>query len=295
MLTPQKERPQIANELDVDNIVLKREDKNPYGSHKGRSIPLMIEEYLKQEKDKFVISSSGNAALAAVKKAQELSDKNKDIVLEVFVGKDINKNKLNQIKQNTSEKITIKRKQRPKQAAFQKGKNQEWVYLRQSTDDLALKGYKQLAKELDNIENLQAVFIPTSSGTTAQGVFEGFTEAIDKPKEVPEIHIAQTEYCHPIAEEFDQDFKKQKNTSIASAIVDKVAHRKKKVIEAVKSSSGSGWVLSDKQIKQAKNMTKEITGLDISANSALSIAATQKAKEKDCSWNGTVCCLICGE
>ncbi|MFB6209833.1 MAG: hypothetical protein ABEJ56_06905, partial [Candidatus Nanohaloarchaea archaeon] len=74
-----------------------------------------------------------------------------------------------------------------------------------------------------------------------------------------------------------------------------IAHRREKVIEAVKESSGSGWVLSDEKIKKAQNIAKKNTDLDISANSALSIGALQKAKNQDWSWKGSICCLVCGE
>ncbi|MFB6181964.1 MAG: PLP-dependent lyase/thiolase [Candidatus Magasanikbacteria bacterium] len=294
MKTPQNKKPKLAKKLNVKNIYFKREDLHPYGSHKGRSIPKMINHYSKQDKRKFVISSSGNAALAAAKKVLDAED---EIKLKIFVGKKINTDKLTKIKElaQKSSQIELEQKQRPKQSAFQKNKESDWVYLRQSTDDIALKGYKILANELSKIEDLQAVFIPASSGTTAQGIFEGFKENKNNSKQIPEIHIVQTEYCHPIAEEFDQDFQDQDNRSIASAIVDKIAHRREKVIEAVKESSGSGWVLSDEKIKEAQNIVKKNTDLDISANSALSIGALQKAKNQDWSWKGSICCLVCGE
>lgn len=295
MKTPQTRQPKLANELGVKNLFFKREDKHPYGSHKGRSIPTMMVNYIREGIAKFIVSSSGNSALAAIRKAKEYNQQNKgQIQLKVFIGEKIDETKKKGLEQEigNSSQIILEQVSRPKQTAFQLNKQKEdLVYLRQSRDNIAAFGYQELAKELDQILNLKAVFIPTSSGTTVEGLTEGFI----MQKQSPELHIVQTEYCHPIAEEFDQRFSEKEDLSIADAIVDKVAHRKQNVVEAVNKSGGSGWILKEKEIKQAKNLVESISGLDISYNSALSVAGVQKATKEGCTWDGTVCCLICGK
>lgn len=294
MKTPQEDYPELAEALGIDKIFLKREDLHPYGSHKGRSIPTMITNYVRDDKEDFVVSSSGNAALAAIRKVKKHNEKYDDkLNLKVFVGKKINQQKEKRLQEETeqSDKITIEKTDRPKQTAFQLGKEDNVVYLRQSTDDVATFGYQELAQELDNIINLKALFLPTSSGTTAEGLADGFSML----KQNPQIHVVQTEYCHPIAKKFDDDFESSDKQSFASAIVDKIGHRKQRVVEIINDTEGSGWVISDEEIKQAQNLVKEKTGLEISTNSALSIAGLQKAMENDWKWNGAVCCLVCGE
>src|ERR1035437_8229763 len=83
MLTPQKNYPNLAKALGVSSLYLKREDLHPYGSHKGRSIPVMIDHYVKDGKRHFAISSSGNAALAAAMYLKELNGKNKALAHNV--------------------------------------------------------------------------------------------------------------------------------------------------------------------------------------------------------------------
>ena len=294
MKTPQEDYPELAEALGIEKIFLKREDLHPYGSHKGRSTPTMITNYVRDGKEDFVVSSSGNAALAAIRKVKKHNEKYDDkISLKVFVGKKINEQKEKKLQEEIgqSEKITIEKTDRPKQTAFQLDKEDNVVYLRQSTDDVATFGYQELAQELDNIINLKALFLPTSSGTTAEGLADGFSML----KQNPQIHVVQTEYCHPIAKKFDDDFESSDEQSLASAIVDKVAHRKQRVVEIIKDTEGSGWVISDEKIKQAQDLVKEKIDLEISTNSALSIAGLQKAIENGCEWNGAVCCLVCGE
>ncbi len=292
MQTPQLNHPKLAAELGLNTIYLKREDRHRYGSHKGRSIPPMIEVHHKNGWNNFVISSSGNAALTAIQYVSDFNRNNDEqLYLSVYTGKKIDPAKYGRLHRlATDERITIEQVEKPKQTAFQLDKSKRAKYLRQSTDESALIGYSSLAQELDKIEGLEAVFIPTSSGTTAKALGMAF----EKLTHNPQIHAVQTEYCHPIACEFDNDFTAKDEISIAGAIVDKIAHRKNEVLEIIKKSNGSGWVVSDKDIKQARKTTQETTGIRISPNSALSIAGLKKALDKGCKFDRPVCCLITG-
>jgi len=297
MKTPQLPYSELATQLGVSEVYLKREDDHPYGSHKGRSIPLMMKKYLDDGHHDFVISSSGNAALAAILFTANHNKNNptEQIKLQIFVGKNIDQNKLNSLKSTLSSlgegQGEVVQTDRPKQTAFQLDKAGKTKNLRQSTDDTALIGYHELAEELNKIENLQAIFIPTSSGTTAQGLGEAF----QKLKEHPQIHIVQTDFCHPIAKSFSKKMATNTSSSFASAIVDKIAHRKNQVIKIINQSNGSSWIVSDEEIKSAMDLVKKTCQVNISPNSALSIAGLKKAAESGWKWNGPVVCLITGK
>ncbi len=292
MKTPQKPYGELAKKMGLTELWFKREDLHPYGSHKGRSIPQMIKEYAKLGSTQFVISSSGNAALAAIIAVQKHNQNNPTHVnLTVYVGQHIDAEKLTRLKKEiTDTSITIEQVENPKQMAFQKDKSAEAKNLRQSTDDLALRGYAELADDLSKIPNLEAVFIPTSSGTTAQALGEAF-QKMNLPIQ---IHIVQTTTTHPIAEAFDTTFTHSDETSLAGAIVDKIAHRKDKVVEAIKNTHGSGWVITNTEIENAMNLVKENTDFTLSSNSALSLAGLLKAQKNDWKWTGPVACLITG-
>ena len=307
MKTIQMPYGELARALGVKDVYLKREDQHKYGSHKGRSIPLMMKKYFKEDgKTDFVISSSGNAALAAIHAAQAHNRNNPSkIKLTVFVGKNIDPKKLKLLLLTVEDaNIKIEQVEKPKQSAFQIDKDSATKILRQSTDDNALLGYFELAEELDKIPNLAAIFVPTSSGTTAQGLAEAFwTDNYLKLKNRPQIHIIQTNTCHPIAEAFVLSSPYEGEVSprggevvrsLASAIVDRVAMRKEKVVEIIKTSGGSGWIIDDKQIMEAMNLVKETCKLAISTNSALSIAGLKKAALAGWQWNGPVVCLVTG-
>lgn len=291
MITPHEEYPELAKTLGVNTLYFKREDLNPYGSHKGRSIPIMIDIYVGQGIKHFAISSSGNAALAATYYLEKLNkDREEKITLEILVGQHISTKKLGKLEKFKNDYITITMHDRPLQALFTKTKDSDIKALRQSTDNLALKGYESLAKELMEIPNLQTIFIGTSSGTTAQALAEYF----ELNNKKIEIHIVQTSSCHPIALAFVDD-ETQDELSIADAIVDHTALRKDILVPLIEKSGGSGWIASNEQIKAAQVITKNSTNLDISANSALSVAGLMQATYTVNSWAGSVVCMICGD
>lgn len=283
----------LAEAIGVPDIYLKREDEHKYGSHKGRSLPMMIKNYHKEGITHFTISSSGNAALAAILAAESRIKNNPEspIFLKVFVGEKIEPKKLRKLERAITEKsnITLEQVENPKQQAFLLEKEGLAKNLRQSTDDLALEGYFELAEELSKIPNLCAVFVPTSSGTTAQALGQYF---LDNKLPIG-VHVVQTTSCHPIAEGFDTT--PNNGTSVAKAIVDRVAHRKDAVVEVIKKTHGSGWIPDNPDIREMKSLVKDKTGIIISMNSALSLAGLKKAVNSGFAFSGPVACLLTGE
>lgn len=294
MKTPQQSYPKLAKALGLQtDIYLKREDLHTYGSHKGRSIPLMIKQYAKEGMTHFVISSSGNAALAAILAVQAFNQNNreKSLFLHVLVGQHIDLKKMNRLRAAISDdQITIEQDERPKQKAFQMEKDGTAKNLRQSTDDLAIEGYIELGLELVKIPELSAIFIPVSSGTTVLGIAKGCEEKAINPA----LHIVQTPDCHPIATALGAESVQQEEPSLAGAIVDNIAHRKNSVIADVQSTHGAGWIISNREIEEMMAMVKKECDLDLSPNGVLALCAIKKAVDNGASWNGPVVALVCG-
>ncbi len=291
MITRQESYPKLAESLEMKSLFLKREDLHPYGSHKGRSIPVMIDLYVKQDINHFAISSSGNAALAAAFHVQKLNKGNfNKIKLDILVGQKITTKKLRKLEQFKNDQITITSHDRPIQTLFNITKDPSVKALRQSTDDSAILGYESLANELLEIPDLSAVFIGTSSGTTAQALSEFFKKSNRKI----EVHIVQTSSCHPIANELIDDLPIDE-LSIADAIVDQSAIRKDILINLIKENNGSAWIASNEQISVAQELVLKNTDVVISTNSALSVAGLMQAVYTGREWNGSVVCMICGD
>jgi threonine dehydratase len=341
MITPQKSYPDLARAVGVSFLYLKREDLHPYGSHKGRSIPVMIDHYLKEGKRHFAISSSGNAALAAALYVKELnkveskdnalarnsstaatqderkllrherSDMSKSysvvvggvdqvlekIKLEILVGNHILDKKLKKLTDLADDNVSVMRFERPLQSLTQKTADGSIQSLRQSIDDTALLGYESLAKELEEIKDLQAIFVATSSGTTARALAEYFEKGKkEKNKEgkIIEIHIVQTTSCHPIALEFVNSVGSEEQSS-ADAIVDITAHRKDALIPLIQKTNGSGWIASNEEIRTAQELIEKHAKIKVSPNGALALAGLMQAVFTGREWEGAVVCVVGGE
>jgi len=180
----------------------------------------------------------------------------------------------------------------PRQSAFLVDQNGDAKLLRQSTDDSALLGYDELARELGTIRDLAAVFIPTSSGTTAQGLYEAFV----RQKINPQIHIVQTDFCHALCTNGDLlDMIKSTKPSLADAIVDTVGHRKNKIAETLQAGNGKSWIATNAEIAQAMEIVQKNTGIEISPNSALAVVGLQKAIAAGIKFDGPVVCVFTGK
>jgi threonine dehydratase len=293
MVTPQTEHPEIAMEAGVPRLFFKREDLHPYGSHKGRSIPVMIDIYAAEGSRDFAITGSGNAALAAVrhivKRNLEIQKEQDKLSLEVILGERVNPEKRQRIMDEAVDgQVTVTEHPRPLQALFAAVKGHRTKSLRQSTDDYALVGYESLAAELSHTPDLAAVFIPASSGTAAQAIAEYFI----KHTVAAQVHFVQTGARHPLSETFDA--LSEGGVSLADAIVDIVAHRKDALIEKVKKTGGRGWTVDNAAIERAQRLIKERAEIDASGNGALALAGLLRARSKGAEFKGAVVCVITG-
>jgi threonine synthase len=255
----------------------------------------MIDEAARTGSRRFVISSSGNAALSAIICVQN-RNKSKPAdpySLEIFIGEKIDPKKYAKLKAAIQDqKITLTQVPNPKQQSFERSKVEGNFLLRQATSEIALRGYMDLAMELAKIENLSAVFVPSSSGTTAEGLALGF----QKLGLNPQIHVVQTQSCHPLVDAITGTITPaNQEASLASAIVDTVGLRKEKLSELVKSSGGTGWIITNEQITEASALVKKSKDLTISPNSALSVAALAQAIKNHQTFTGPVVCLITGD
>lgn len=288
MITPQTESKELAQKLGIPALFFKREDLHPYGSHKGRSIPHMIDEKVKKGARHFVISSSGNAALAAIRHIQKKNQAGLDLSLSVITGEHIDPEKKNMLSHEiTNSRITITESKRPLQTLFELIKGEKVESLRQSNDPLALVGYETLAQEILETKNLDAIFIASSSGTTAQAIGEYVIKTGSKAR----IFVVQTNEVSTLV----LNKPETKESSLAHAIVDKVGHRKSAVQHIVEQTHGAGIVATNAHIIRAQKLLKETAQIDATANGALGFAGLLATLDQDTTFNGSVVCIVTGK
>lgn len=308
------ESPLQEIEYNHKKLYLKRDDLLPLGCSKQRSIVPMIYHYLKLGNKKFVVSSSGNAGLVAAfcaLKSNEIEemivyfDKNiSDKKLDNFANK-LNKYNSSITRENLrkgiriEDRLQISSAQDPRQEAFNLAK-EGFVNLRGSTDDIALIGFETISYEInryfvipsstgnpelrdtDSQSTLDSrlrgndinIFVPASSGTTAQGIYEGFKKLNLNPK----INVVQTAKVHTLVKNLAAE-EKVEETSFAESIVDIIGHRRSKIEELVKSTGGKGFIISNKELEEAMQILSELQ-IETSYDSALTFAAWLKDQEE---------------
>ncbi len=254
-------------------VILKNEMGNPNGSFKDRSLAYQVSYYLSKGFRKFAISSSGNAAISAAAYVTLF----KEAEIDLFVGFKTLPLKMAKILDLESDRVRIHQTNRPKSDCFKFCIENKVLNLRGSSDDLALTGFKTIAYEIiQKHPDVDCVFLPTSSGTSALALHYGFEEM----GKMVAIFVCQTQSVHPIAKEFDKDYKEFPE-SLADAIVDRVALRKNRIVEALKVNGGGGFVISNDEIAIAQKETG-LHGYWIeSPNSALAFAGFSKALKKN--------------
>jgi threonine synthase len=261
-------------------LLIKREDKNPNGSFKDRSLAFQISKKYEQGHEELIISSSGNAAISAIFYAGVV-----DIELHVFISPHTSEEKLKVIEKGSKEfkNVKIHVSEKAKSDAIKLSRDLNIPNLRGSDDDDAIVGYKTIAYELVRQNpDIDAVFIPTSSGTGTSGIFEGYNDSLKEGqiKQLPAFHIAQTTKIHPMAKDYDDDFQ-ESETSLADAIVDRVAKRKNQVKNILDKTNGTGWIISDSELKEAEEIIKLLNIDYHSYNSFLALAAFLKASKNN--------------
>ncbi len=294
--TPLDSFPEFARSIGLNSLYLKREDKNPTGSHKDRGLAYQISAHLQKGQDEFVISSSGNAAISAIKCVQKAGAK-----LHVYLSHNLPISKIERLNKTFEKEllsqhlfyigsdllynnIAIHIVARPKVEAFRFAKKNNIPFIRGSTDEIASEGFKTIAFEIyEKVPEIDSIFIPCSSGTTAEGIYDGFQIIREElPEEdswqIPQLHIVQTAKVNTIAREFDKDFTETK-TSLAQAIVDRVGHRKSEIIKHIIDTDGFGWVVSDEWIKKGTGVLQSL-GVNCSAEGGAAMGALLKALEK---------------
>lgn len=248
--------------IKIGNIYFKREDQNPSGSVKDRSVIYQL-AYAKQKGfKKGVISSSGNSAISLA-----FWSKKFNIEITAYLSPNTDINKIKQLK-SLGAKVIITNK--PNSESFKQAKNKNVYNFRQSTDPQAIKGYNELAKEIiRQIGKPEAIFFPVSSGTTLLGTGRN----LDGTK----IFLAQSVFHNPLSFIFDQK-RNIVTKNLTKALVAKYIPLKREIIELVKNSNGGGYTIENDKIIEAKKWLNEHK-IFTSNEGALALAAAREAQK----------------
>ncbi|MBU2577248.1 PLP-dependent lyase/thiolase [Patescibacteria group bacterium] len=266
-----------TGEEEITNLILKREDQNPTGSVKDRGMAYLVSKAYENGQKNLVLSSSGNAGISALNYCRLAG-----IKLFLFVSPNIEKGKKEEIEKLGGE-LRISRK--PLSESIKFAKTNKFFNLRPSTNEFGPEGFQTISFELaKNQGYFEDIFIPVSSGVTLTGIARGFV----KLGFMPRIHVCQSSLVHPIAEKFTKEFIEE-DQSLARSLVAKTTPLKGEIIDLVKKSGGTGWIIANKEMLEAEEYLKS-SNVDTSYEGALCVAAAKKA-EKMFGYSKAVCLL----
>jgi threonine synthase len=256
--------------LGVPSLWLKREDLSPTGSHKARSLGYLCSHLLAQGRDQAVISSSGNAAIAAAAFASLAGMR-----LLSLVSPRTPRVKLNAL--STHPQLTVLSEQ---PVALLHHAVAEWGLsdLRGSVNPLAPNAYRGIAAELAGSDPVEAVFVFSSSGATALGMSQGF-QALQVPADRPRLHVVEGlpggELTRPWYPGGGPRGDRGANFSQLGARRSRLAPA---VRRAVRQSGGRGWRIGAVELTRVRELGRS-HGLETSWEGLATLAAMSRAAE----------------
>ena len=265
-------------------LFLKREDLNPLGSHKARSLAYQISRLWAEGKKVALIPSSGNAAVAAAAYCLLAGMR-----LLAFVPPQIAPFKLAQLRRFGAEVIITSR---AINAAKQVANKYGLVNLRPSTNELSIEGFKSIAFEIyEKLGDADAIFTFVTSASSLVGIGRAFRILRDEfGVRMPQLHAVQAGQITSIAGHFDRA-PQPSGRSIVGDLGVKMTRRTEEAIALIEESGGSGWVVSDEEIRASFAWLNR-RGIDTSPEGAAALAGTFKAARKLSL--GRAVCLLTG-
>lgn len=270
---------ELAARFGFAKLVFKREDYNPNGSHKDRMLAYQISSAKESGEKSLIISSSGNAAVSAAAYSEKAG-----IRLFVFVSPNTDEGKIARIANFGAYVIISKYALTLSDLAAKKLgiKN-----LRPGTSENSYYGMKSIGFEFfEHFRDIDAIFIPTSSASTLIGINSAYNDLLNSGeiRQMPALYAVQTAKIHPIAAYFDKVFIGE-SESVARGIILKDIEDDKltQLVKIIKKSNGSGAVVSNSDIIEAKGYLVQygiITGYESAAGFAGVIKMREKLKNR---------------
>ncbi len=280
-----------SNAIEIENInkiyntnhlYFKREDENQTGSLKGRSLAYQVSLAKQNGKKELVISTSGNAGIAAAAYCAQAG-----IKLYIFISPETEKAKI--IEMQKYNPIIIKSKKAIRLANYLSARY-KIENLRPSTNNSSIEGFKSIAFEIfEKLGEIDALFTYVTSGSSFVGIGRAYRylQEIGEIKKMPKLFAVQSGEISSIADEFKKIVKQEK--SKAGRLGIKNTKRKNEILELINLSGGSGIYIKDEEIQKATKLLED-NSIYTSQEGCASFAAIIREKNKG-NFDKPVCVL----
>jgi threonine synthase len=272
----------------LPNIYFKREDENIAGSLKDRSLAYQVSLAKQNNLKSLVISTSGNAGIAAAAYCQKAG-----IKLYIFISPETEEAKIAEMQKYNP--IIIKSKKAIRLANYLSAKY-KIKNLRPSTDNDSIEGFKSIAFEIfKELREIAALFTFVTSGSSFIGIGRAFEYLCENKeiKKMPKLYAVQSGNIFSIAEEFESKLNNEGDISTcrlqAGKLGAKNTRRKNEIIDLIKSSGGSGIYIKNEEIENAKNILNQ-NKIYTSPEGCASFAGVLKINEEN-KFEKNVCVL----
>ena len=266
---------------NVKSLYFKREDENQAGSLKDRSLAYQVSLAKQNGEKELVISTSGNAGIAASAYCQKAV-----IKLYVFISPETEKVKIKEMQKYGP--VIIKSKRAIRLANYVSAKY-KIENLRPSINDSSIEGFKSIAFEIfENLGEVDAIFTFVTSGSSFVGIGRTYKYLLESGeiKKLPKLFAVQSGEIFSIASEFEEI---QKQESKAGKLGAKNTKRKNEIIELIKLSEGKGIYITDEEIQKVTKLLEK-NNINTSLEGCASFVGVIKASEKN-KFNKVVCIL----
>jgi threonine synthase len=263
--------------LNIKHLYFKREDESLTGSLKDRSLAYQVSLAKQNKKKELVISTSGNAGIAAAAYCQKAG-----IKLYVFISPETEKEKV--IEMQKYDPIIIKSKRAIRFANYLSAKY-KIENLRPSVNNSSIEGFKSIAFEIfENLGKVEAIFTFVTSGSSFIGIGRAYKYLWEtgEIESLPKLYAVQSGNIFSIAQEFGEinpERKTSGNVGEAGKLGIKNTLRKKEVIELINLSGGSGIYVNGNEVQKAKNVLGE-NGIYTSLEGCASFAGVIKKRKE---------------
>jgi threonine synthase len=265
--------------LGVPSLRLKREDRSPTGSHKARYLGYVCSVLVTRGVRQAVISSSGNAAIAAAAYATLGG-----IRLLSLVSPRTPRVKLEQLRHHRQ--LTVL-SDRPVALLHHAVKNWGLADLRGSVNPLAPNAYRGIAQELLEEAELAGVFLFSSSGAAALGLSQGFAQLLE-PAARPQIHVVEGTPGGELTRTWYSAGSHSRDDSRLGEFGSRRSRLAPAVRRAVRQSGGRGWRVGSSDLQDVLDLGNR-HGLSTSWEGIAALAAmrqsfSQAGPRSDGSW-----------
>jgi len=294
--TPLHKARRLARHVDLENLHLKDETRNPTNSYRDRSSALLVSNALDLNLRALICATSGNVGASLSAYCAKYG-----ILCHVVIPTIVDMGKLAQmliydaVIEEYGETVD-KSIERAGRLAEETG----WYQATPELNPLVLEAQKTMAFEVVEQLGVPDWFVVSmGSGGTLYSVWKGFQELFElgKIEKLPRMVGVQAEGCSPIVDSYLEAKRRKLRRSFTRAIGIFVREpvQEKLALRAIEQSHGVATAVSDYEIISAEEEIAKFEGIFAEPASSIAIAALKKLRSQSVIDREDVAvCLITG-